>query len=227
MRPRRSSHPPCPAPPGDTPCAAGRASRPGRLRRRGPAALAAVAALLLPWAAAGQEVELPEPGYYGEKGGDFTLTGHTGERLALGALRGNVVLLTFGYTSCPDLCPTLLATLTGVWRELGAQDSALRVAFVTLDPERDTASRLAEYLAYFDPAFLGFTGTLAEVQAVARQYRVKFAVRQASPGGPRQVDHSTFIYLIDRRSRLRYLYPHTAPPRQIAAGVRQLLAAKE
>jgi protein SCO1/2 len=185
------------------------------------------ALLLLPFAAAGQAVELPELGYYGEKGGDFTLTGHTGERLALGALRGNVVLLIFGYSSCPDLCPTLLAVLTGVKRELGAQAAALRVAFVTLDPERDTAPRLAEYLSYFDPTFVGFTGSPAEIQAVIRQYRVKVAVRRTSPSDPPQIDHSTFIYLIDRRTRLRYLYPHTAPPSQIAAGVRQLLSGAE
>jgi protein SCO1/2 len=161
--------------------------------------------------------------FYPNRGGDFRLTDHNGRPWDLQSARGRVVLLTFGYSFCPDICPVTLVNLAAAMRGLGAEEDSARAVFITLDPARDTPARLAAYMANFGVKMTGLTGTEDEVRAVARQYHVKFSIRQAHPSAGSFIDHSAFIYLLDTQGRLRYLFPHTAPPDQIAQAVRALL----
>ena len=133
------------------------------------------------------------------------------------------MLLTFGYTHCPDICPATLAVLGAAQRALGEERDAVRTVFVTLDPVRDTSGHLAAYLANFDANIVGLTGTEEEIRAVARQYHVKYAFRDGGPNLGVSIDHTAFIYLVDRQGRLRYLFPHVTPPDQLAEAARQLL----
>jgi protein SCO1/2 len=157
---------------------------------------------------------------YENRGGDFSLTNSQGGRTALSDYRGKVVLMTFGYTHCPDICPATLVLLKQTLQELGSRAAAVQVVFVTVDPERDTAARLKEYIPLFDDGFVGLTGTESEIRTVASQYKVKYEYRESGTAAGRLVDHTAFIYLIDPRGQLRYLYPHTSPPDFIAKGVR-------
>jgi protein SCO1 len=160
---------------------------------------------------------------YAHRGGDFVLTDALGRPSGLADFRGQVVLMTFGYTTCPDICPATLALLKQTQIELGSRASSVTVIFVTIDPERDTPARLKEYLRNFDPGFVGLTGSDSEIRSVAHQYRVKYEYRDSGTAAGRLVDHTAFVYLIDQRGQLRYLYPHTSPPDFLAAGVRRLL----
>ena len=135
---------------------------------------------------------------------DFTLQGSNGAELKLSAYRGKVVLLGFGFTSCTAVCPITLGTLKQVNKKLGEQANQMQVIYVTVDPEHDDAARLKNYLSSFDPAFIGGTGTDAQLAAVRRDFGIA-AEKVAGPDG--SYTHSSFIYLIDRAGRLRALMP--------------------
>ena len=141
---------------------------------------------------------------------DFALAGSNGSELKLKSYHGKVVVLAFGFTSCPDVCPITLATLAQARKKLGAEGDAVQVVYVTVDPERDDAGRMRAYLAAFDPTFIGGTGTAAQLEAVRSEYGI-IATRHAS-GGSYVYAHSSFTYLIDREGKLRALMPygHTA-----------------
>ena len=135
---------------------------------------------------------------------DFTLQGSNGAELKLSAYRGKVVLLGFGFTSCTAVCPITLGTLKQVNKKLAEQASQMQVIYVTVDPEHDDAARLKKYLSSFDPAFIGGTGSDAQLAAVRRDFGIA-AEKVAGPDG--SYTHSSFIYLIDRAGRLRALMP--------------------
>ena len=135
---------------------------------------------------------------------DFALSGSNGSELKLSTYRGKVVLLGFGFTSCAAVCPITLGTLAQVQKRLGAQASELQVIYITVDPERDDAPQLKKYLSSFNPAFVGGTGSDAQLTAVRKDYGVA-AEKVAGPDG--SYTHSSFIYLIDREGRLRALMP--------------------
>jgi protein SCO1/2 len=141
---------------------------------------------------------------------DFSLKGSDGSELKLSGHRGKVVVLAFGFTSCPDVCPTTLGVLAQAHKLLGAQSKDLQVIYITVDPERDDASRMRAYLAGFDPTFVGGTGTATELAAVRDAYGI-FANRK-NVGSAYTMAHSSYTYLIDRQGRLRALMPygHTA-----------------
>jgi protein SCO1 len=141
---------------------------------------------------------------------DFSLKGSDGSELKLSGHRGKVVVLAFGFTSCPDVCPTTLGVLAQAHKLLGPQSKDLQVIYITVDPERDDASRMRAYLAGFDPTFVGGTGTATELAAVRDAYGI-FANRK-NVGSAYTVAHSSYTYLIDRQGRLRALMPygHTA-----------------
>ena len=141
---------------------------------------------------------------------DFSLRGSDGGELKLSRYRGKVVVLGFGFTSCPEVCPTTLAVLAEVRKKLSAAASEVQVVYVTVDPERDDRELLRKYLASFDPTFVGGTGTAEQLAAVRKAYGV-VAEKQAFAGGY-VVAHSSFTYLIDREGNLRALMPygHTA-----------------
>jgi protein SCO1 len=135
---------------------------------------------------------------------DFSLPGSNGSELRLSAYRGKVVLLAFGFTSCVAVCPITLGTLAQVQKKLGTQAGDMQVIYITVDPEHDDAARLKKYLSTFNPAFVGGTGTEAQLAAVRKDYGIA-AEKVAGPDG--SYTHSSFIYLIDREGRLRALMP--------------------
>ena len=153
---------------------------------------------------------------------DFALQGSDGAELKLSTYRGKVVLLGFGFTSCAAVCPITLGTLAQVHRKLGAQANELQVIYITVDPERDDAARLKKYLSAFNPAFVGGTGTNAQLAAVRKDYGIA-AEKVAGPDG--SFTHSSFVYLIDRDGRLRALMPFGHVADDYVHDVRILLAA--
>jgi protein SCO1/2 len=160
-------------------------------------------------------------------GTDFELTASGGTRISLKDYRGKIVIVFFGYTSCPDVCPTGLSTLKQVINKLGKDSEQLQVLLITVDPERDSAERLREYVTYFHPDFVGLTGTQNEIARVAKKYLTEFRKEPPSPGGSYQVNHSAFFYLLDRQGRVRVLHDPTSTPAQIATDVRSLLAERK
>lgn len=136
-------------------------------------------------------------------GGDFHLTDHNGRPRTLADFRGKVVVIFFGYTHCPDMCPTALAELAQTLKRLGEESGRVQVLFITVDPERDTQKVLAQYVPAFEPRFLGLRGDPATTAKVADEYKVFFAVQKPNASGNYTVDHTAAIYLIDRQGRPR------------------------
>ncbi|HCA26684.1 MAG TPA: SCO family protein [Betaproteobacteria bacterium] len=165
----------------------------------------------------------PSPNSAGApQGGDFTLQSADGPR-SLHDFRGKVVLLYFGYTFCPDICPTTLTLIGQALSSLSpAQQAQIQGIFVTVDPARDTAQKMKAYVRYFYPGLIGLTGNPQEIAAVARRYGVVYRKHKEKSGGY-LIDHSAFIYLIGRHGKLRRTLPHGAPAAAIAAALRQLL----
>lgn len=157
-----------------------------------------------------------------ELGGDFRLTADDGNSFSLAQTRGKVVLLAFGYTYCPDICPMTMAELSQVVKALGKDADKTQVLFVTLDPERDTAERLDLYLEYFDPRFIGLTGTAEAIHDVARRYGVRYEIhRDPNTALGYTVDHSTDIYLVDPRGELAAILPFGTPIGRTVAVVKE------
>lgn len=155
---------------------------------------------------------------------DFSLQGSQGAQFKLSQYRGKVVVLGFGYSSCPDVCPTTLAVLAQARKKLGAIGNELQVIYVTVDPERDNALRLRDYLAAFDPTFMGGTGTAEQLASVRQAYGI-VATKKAVDGNPSDylIHHSSFIYLIDREGSLRALMPYGRTADDVAHDVKILL----
>jgi protein SCO1/2 len=155
---------------------------------------------------------------------DFSLQGSHGSEFKLSQYRGKVIVLGFGYTSCPDVCPTTLAVLAQARKKLGAIGNELQVVYVTVDPERDNALQLRQYLAAFDPTFIGGTGTIEQLAGVRRAYGI---VATKKPLEGKQsgylVHHSSFLYLIDREGSLRALMPYGRTADDFAHDVKILL----
>jgi protein SCO1/2 len=152
---------------------------------------------------------------------DFSLRGSDGAELKLSRYRGKIVILEFGFTSCPDVCPTTLAALAQARRELGTAAKDLQIVYVTVDPERDDAERLRSYLTAFDPTFIGGTGTPEQLEAVRRDYGI--AATRTTLGSSYAFSHSSFTYLIDREGKLRALMPYGHAPGDYAHDVKILL----
>jgi len=138
-----------------------------------------------------------------EIGGDFQLTDHNGHPRSLSDFRGKVVAVFFGFTHCPDVCPTTLAELAQTVKRLGARSDEVQILFITVDPARDTQKVLAQYVPAFDPRFLGLYGDPATTAKVAAAYKVFFAPQPPNASGNYTVDHSAAIFVIDRRGRPR------------------------
>ncbi|MGY1530807.1 SCO family protein [Luteimonas sp. A649] len=150
------------------------------------------------------------------------LAASNGGTLSLADYRGRVVLIAFGFTACPEVCPTTLAVLAQARKRLGPQGKDVQVVFVTVDPERDDAERMRGYLRAFDPGFVGGTGTPAQLAAVRARYGV-MAQRQAV-GDSYTVGHSSSVYLVDREGLLRGMMPYGRPAGDFVHDVRALLA---
>jgi len=161
-----------------------------------------------------------------EWGRDFALPDATGQQRRLADFRGKAVVLFFGYTQCPDVCPTTLSAMAEVAKQLGGDAARLQVIFVTLDPERDTPALIAEYMAQFNPGFLGLRGDKAATEAVAREFKVFFTKQAAGKAGGYTLDHTAGSYVFDPQGRLRLYVRHGAPAADIAADLKLLLAGK-
>lgn len=155
-------------------------------------------------------------------GGNFTLQAHDGRSVALDAFRGKAVALFFGYTHCPDVCPTTMLEYAQVMRALGDDADKLQVLFVSLDPVRDTPVVLAGYVPHFDRRFIGLTGSQAQIDQVAGQFKV-VAQKVAGEGGSYTLDHSAGSYLFDPDGRLRVYEAYGTPATALVHDVRELL----
>ncbi len=153
----------------------------------------------------------------------FTLTDDAGKIVDASAFRGKLVLLYFGYTHCPDVCPLTLTHLHVLMQRLGPLADRTRVLFVSVDPARDTPAVLHAYVNAFDPHVTGLTGTPAQIEALAKRYRVAYNRGPALPGGGYEVAHSAGIYLFDSRGRARLLATDADPISAIEHDVRVLL----
>lgn len=156
-------------------------------------------------------------------GRGFELSDHRGARRTLDDFRGKVVMLTFGYTHCPDMCPTTLALLAGALERLGGDARDVQVLFVTVDPKRDTPQVLSQYVPAFHPAFLGLHGNVEATARTAKEFKVYFELRRPNEHGSYTVDHSGQIYVFDPRGRLRLFIRPDAPIDAIVRDLRKLL----
>jgi protein SCO1/2 len=155
--------------------------------------------------------------------GDFQLQDQHGETYRLSDRRGQVVLLFFGYTSCPDVCPTTLGEYKRLREALGEQAAGVDFVFVTVDPERDTAERLGDHLARFDPAFIGLSGSQEALEGVWEKFFVFREIEVHNPGESYLVDHTSRIYAVDHAGGLRLTFPFGMDTEQMAADIRYLV----
>jgi protein SCO1/2 len=154
---------------------------------------------------------------------DFVLSDASGARRTLADYRGKVVVLFFGYTHCPDVCPTTLAQLAQARRLLGADADRVQVLFVTLDPERDTPQLLARYVPAFDPSFVGLTGSKNQIEAAAREFKVFFQKVAGPTPDTYTLDHSSGSFVFDPHGQVRLYVLDRARAEQIAADLKRLL----
>ena len=159
-------------------------------------------------------------------GGPFTLTDQRGKRVSLTDFRGKVVALYFGYTFCPDACPTDLIAIAGMIELLGVDGAKVQPVFVTLDPERDTPARLGPYVESFNPRFVALSGDARETRDVATTYKVFFEKVQQPGAGNYLIDHTAFIYIIDAQGNYAGFIPPGTSGERMATLVREVLAAK-
>jgi len=136
-------------------------------------------------------------------GGEFRLADQQGKPRSLAEFRGKVVVLTFGYAHCPDVCPTTLSDFASAMKRLGADAKRVQLLFVTVDPKRDTAQLLGQYVPAFDPAFIGLRGDEQATEKVVRDFRVYAKAREGKAGEAYTVDHSAQSFVFDREGKLR------------------------
>jgi len=156
-------------------------------------------------------------------GRELALTGHDGKPRTLADFRGRLVVLFFGYTHCPDICPTTLADMAGVMKALGKDADRVQVLFVTVDPERDTPALLAQYVAAFDPRFLALHGNLEETRKAAKEFHVVFEKHAGAASGAYTVDHSGQSYVLDAQGRLRLFVRPERVSQDLAPDLQTLL----
>ncbi len=149
-------------------------------------------------------------------GGDFTLTDHNSERFELQQLRGKLVMVFFGYTHCPDICPTELATMAKLLKQLGKESDKISALFISVDPKRDTPEKLKNYVPFFSPHLIGLTGTKDEIDKVTKAYRVQTKIHSRKENSDYYlVDHSANLYVIDGQGKLIHLIPFGLPTEHI------------
>jgi cytochrome oxidase Cu insertion factor (SCO1/SenC/PrrC family) len=156
-------------------------------------------------------------------GGPFELTDQTGHRRTDADFHGKLVVLYFGYTYCPDVCPTELQSISLALDKLGAAAEAVQPLFITVDPERDTPARLADFVSSFHPGLIGLTGSLVDIRKTAIAYRTFFAKNSTATPGDYSVDHTGFIYLVGKDGRYLGFLPPGLAPDAIADAIRTRL----
>jgi protein SCO1/2 len=156
-----------------------------------------------------------------EYGRTLELADPQGRVRRLEEFRGKAVVVFFGFTQCPDVCPTTLADVAGALKKLGPDAARVQVLFVTVDPERDTPKLLAQYVAAFDPGFIALRGDLPATQAAAKEFKIFFEKRKTDSGYT--IDHSAQSYVLDAQGRLRLLVRHDRIAQDLAEDLRTLL----
>lgn len=157
-------------------------------------------------------------------GKELNLTDHNGKPRTLADFRGKVVTVFFGFTHCPDVCPTTLAEMAQVMKDLGTDADKLQVLFVTVDPERDTPQVLKQYVPSFNPSFLGLYGDAAATARAAKEFKV-FYQKQPDKNGGYSVDHSAGTFVLDRQGRLRLFAQYGQGHTALAHDIRILIQA--
>jgi len=155
-------------------------------------------------------------------GKTLELSDHNGQRRTLADFKGKVVAVFFGFTHCPDVCPTTLVEMANVMKELGGDSGRLQVLFVSVDPERDTAEVLKRYVPAFHPSFLGLTGNADEIARAAKEFKIYYQ-KQKLPSGGYTMDHSAGTYILDDEGRLRLFAQYGAGAPTLLHDIRQLL----
>ena len=161
-----------------------------------------------------------------EWGKDFKLTDHDGRQRTLADFKGKAVVLFFGYTQCPDVCPTTLSTMREAMALLGDDGGRVQVLFASVDSARDTQALLAQYVPSFHPSFLGLRGSDEVIAATAKDFKVFYLKQPGKTPDSYSVDHSTGSYAFDPSGRLRLLLRHGETPANVAADLKLLLAGK-
>ena len=154
---------------------------------------------------------------------DFRLSDHNGKVRTLADFRGKAVVMFFGYTQCPDVCPTTMVEMKAVLQQLGADASRVQVLFVTLDPERDTRELLANYVPAFDPGFIGLYGDLETTAKTAKEFRVFYQKQPGPTPSSYTLDHTAGSYVFDPQGRVRLFVRHGDGGANLAADLRSLL----
>lgn len=163
-------------------------------------------------------------------GGPFELVSHEGRRVSDEDFRGRMMLLFFGFTHCPDICPTELQTIAAALEKLGPDAEKVVPIFVSVDPERDTVEKISSYVKAFDERIVGLTGTPQEVEKAAKAYRVyyrKAKLSETASDAEYTIDHSAFTYLMDGKGQYVRHFPFGITPEKMADGIRQTLDKEE
>jgi len=158
-----------------------------------------------------------------EFGQDFALADHTGKPRALADFRGRVVVMFFGFTHCPDVCPTTLAELAAAVKKLGTDGDKVQVLLVTVDPERDTPQVLSQYVSAFNPRFLALRGTAEETARVAKEFKIIYQKVAGARPDSYTMDHSAGTYIFDTQGRLRLYVSYGQGPEVFAHDIALLL----
>ncbi len=159
-------------------------------------------------------------------GRDFALAGHDGKSYGLADFKGRSVILFFGYTQCPDVCPITMSSMRELMTTLGTDAQRVQVLFVTVDPERDTPQLLAQYVPAFHPSFLGLYGDAAATAKVAAEFKIYYRRQPGSDSATYTVDHTAGSYVFDPAGRLRLYFRHGDTPERMAQDLKRLLAGE-
>ena len=162
----------------------------------------------------------------GSFGRDFKLSDASGAPRSLADYRGKVVVMFFGYTQCPDACPTTLSELAAVMQKLGPDAARVQVLFVTIDPERDTGELLSQYVPAFNPSFVGLRGDAQATAEVAKEFKVIYQKQPGTTPGSYSMDHSAGSFIFDPQGRLRVYVSYGQPEQVFAHDIAELLRAK-
>ena len=166
---------------------------------------------------------LKKPEYYKNFGGDFSLTGPEGKTVSLEDFRNKVVLIYFGYTFCPDVCPVTLSNLKLLMLSLQEKAEDVQVIFISIDPERDTFQKLKDYVPYFHPTFIGLTGSEAELASVAKKYQTFYLKQKVESEAGYLMAHTDVVILVDQNGRFRGRYKSKYDLDKLTTDIRWLL----
>ena len=167
--------------------------------------------------------KLKKPKFYENFGGAFSLTGPEGKTVSLRDFRNKVVLIYFGYTFCPDICPITLSNLKLTMLDLGEKAEDVQVIFISIDPERDSYEKLKDYVPYFHPTFIGLTGSEADIAAVAKKYQTIYLKQKVESEAGYLMAHTDVVILVDQNGRYRGRYKSKYDMDKLTTDIRWLL----